>query len=297
MKIRASIATASLLGLRNYRIDAHPATLYFLLPLPCRAACKYCYLRQGKLGRVKWPEFGIEEIVKKIEDGIAGRICIQTTYNKKTLSMLYEFLDRMDASIPVSISINPISIEEMEMLKEYGVERLGFGIDACSEAIFKKWKYGTPSWKEYIEAIKNAKEIFGKATAHLIIGLGESDEEAINAMKFFSMNGIDIALFAYTKNNETMVELPRYRAIQIARYFIKEAEFSFKNGKLEEILLPEINKEAFRTSGCPDCNRPFYNERVTKIYNYPFALNELQTKKAMEEARKYARIYIAAGKR
>ncbi len=296
MKIRASIATASILGLKNYRIDACPSTLYFLLPLPCRAACGYCYLRQGKLARIKWPEFDMEEVVKKIENGIAGRICIQTTYNEKTLSVLREFLGMMNANIPVSISMNPIPVEEMEMLKEYGVERLGFGIDACSETIFKKWKYGTPSWNEYINAIKNAKEIFGKATAHLVIGLGESDEEAIKIMRFFSMNGIDIALFAYTKNGETMVELPRYRAIQIARYFIKDAEFSFKNGKIEEILLPKIDAKAFITSGCPDCNRPFYNERVTKIYNYPFQLNELQTKKAIEEAKKYARIYIDAGK-
>jgi len=24
------------------------------------------------------------------------------------------------------------------------------------------------------------------------------------------------------------------------------------------------------TSGCPGCNRPFYNEEPRKIYNYPF---------------------------
>jgi biotin synthase len=28
--------------------------------------------------------------------------------------------------------------------------------------------------------------------------------------------------------------------------------------------------EAFRTSGCPDCNRPYYNEKPSgPMYNYP----------------------------
>jgi len=28
-------------------------------------------------------------------------------------------------------------------------------------------------------------------------------------------------------------------------------------------------KKVFLTSGCPGCNRPFYNERPSLIYNYP----------------------------
>ncbi len=296
MKIRVSIATAAVLGLKNYKIDAIPTTLYFLLPLPCKASCKYCYLRQGKLARIKWPEFDLDEIIERIDDSVAKRICIQTTYNEKTVPLLLELLEKINVDMPISVSMNAIDMKEMEMLKEAGVERIGFGIDACNHRIFKKWKYGTPSWNDYMEAIKNAREIFGNVTAHLIIGLGESDEEAIKTMKYFSMNGVEIALFAYTKNGETMVELPRYRAMQIARHFIKNAKFSFKNGKLEELFLPKMEAKAFMTSGCPYCNRPFYNERVTKIYNYPFELNELQFKEAIKEAEKYARIYTAAGK-
>ncbi|HDI74230.1 MAG TPA: hypothetical protein ENF57_04430 [Candidatus Korarchaeota archaeon] len=33
---------------------------------------------------------------------------------------------------------------------------------------------------------------------------------------------------------------------------------------------PDDFKEAFLTSGCPSCNRPFYNERPRgPIYNFP----------------------------
>jgi len=294
MKIKVSTATASVLGLKNYKIDAIPTTLYFLLPFSCKGSCGYCYLRRGYLARVRWPSFEFEKVKKKIRKDIARRICIQTTYNEKTIPALLNIIPEFD-SIPVSASINPVSIEEMKMLKEAGLERVGFGIDACSEKIFNKWKHGVPSWKEYIDALKNARRIFGNATAHLIIGLGESDREAVNIMKFFSQHNIDIALFAYTKNGESMVSLPRYRTLQIVRHFIKSARILFDGDKIDEVSIPYIEGRAFMTSGCPDCNRPFYNERVTKIYNYPYEIDKLTVQKSIKEAKKYARIYIASG--
>jgi biotin synthase len=40
--------------------------------------------------------------------------------------------------------------------------------------------------------------------------------------------------------------------------------------------------KAFRTSGCPDCNRPYYNEKPSgPIYNFPREL----TKKEIYEVR------------
>ncbi|MCJ7714641.1 radical SAM protein, partial [Candidatus Bathyarchaeota archaeon] len=33
----------------------------------------------------------------------------------------------------------------------------------------------------------------------------------------------------------------------------------------------------FRTSGCPDCNRPFYNERPSgPLFNFPRSLKEIE---------------------
>ena len=62
MKIRVSIATASLLGLKNYIVAAQPTTLYFMLPGDCKGQCLYCTHREGYLSRVKWPEFDMEEV-------------------------------------------------------------------------------------------------------------------------------------------------------------------------------------------------------------------------------------------
>jgi biotin synthase-related radical SAM superfamily protein len=50
---------------------------------------------------------------------------------------------------------------------------------------------------------------------------------------------------------------------------------------LHEILADGV---AFQTSGCPDCNRPFYNERPGgPMYNYPEPLTSQQIKAAIEE--------------
>jgi biotin synthase len=41
---------------------------------------------------------------------------------------------------------------------------------------------------------------------------------------------------------------------------------------------------AFQTTGCLDCNRPYYNERPGKtMYNYPGPLSADQVRQALEE--------------
>ncbi len=42
--------------------------------------------------------------------------------------------------------------------------------------------------------------------------------------------------------------------------------------------------EPFRTSGCPDCNRPFYNEPPGgPLFNYPRPLTRAEADRAVQE--------------
>jgi len=295
MKIRVSIATAGLLGLKKCRMDGKPTTLYFLLPGKCEGSCAYCTHKNGYLSRVKWPEFDMEDVIKRIEKSEAKRICIQSPYGNGYMKMLRDVVERINKK-PISVSISAVERKELRMLHEAGVERVGVGLDCATEEIFNKWKRGVPSWKEYMETLKNAKEIFGHATCHLIVGLGENDEDIISIMKNMKKMGIDVALFALFLKNRNNVELPRYRAIQIARHAIYNgnARFIFEKGKLAKMYVENVDGNVFTTSGCPHCNRPFYNERVTKIYNYPHPINENEFKKSLEEAREYAEIVVTS---
>jgi len=96
-------------------------------------------------------------------------------------------------------------------------------------------------------------------------------------------------LFAFTPIPGTALEnnpqptLNHYRRIQLAHYILanrktrlEKMEFDLE-GKLEnfgihkEMLLEIIdNGKPFLTSGCPGCNRPYYNESPGgPLYNYP----------------------------
>jgi len=56
---------------------------------------------------------------------------------------------------------------------------------------------------------------------------------------------------------------------------------------LEEHELSDALKDgqAFQTSGCPGCNRPYYNERPGgPLYNYPHPLTPAEIQQTMREA-------------
>lgn len=109
-----------------------------------------------------------------------------------------------------------------------------------------------------------------------------------NRIQFLHDKNIRIGLFAFTPiegsylSDRDQPDIEVYRRIQIARYLIENdlsevEKMSFEKGELTGFGLPddELAKvvrsgEPFLTSGCPGCNRPFYNESPSgPIYNYP----------------------------
>jgi biotin synthase-related radical SAM superfamily protein len=89
--------------------------------------------------------------------------------------------------------------------------------------------------------------------------------------------------------------LDTYRRMQVARYLISHdlatlGDFSFSaEGRLISFGRPDLARiladgVAFQTSGCPDCNRPFYNERPGgPLYNYPRPLKAAEASRAVTE--------------
>ena len=141
-----------------------------------------------------------------------------------------------------------------------------------------------------MDGIKRASRIFQKVGTHLVIGLGETDEDAIRLISELWKNNVNAALFSYTYVPGTQLEITKkpeseiirhYRAVQIARHLIieKMADYPamrFENNSIcdfgidENLLLSVIEDgSAFQTSGCPDCNRPMANETFSRIFNFP----------------------------
>lgn len=299
--IRVSIGTASKLGLLRVKMLAEPYTAYLMLyhEGKCFGSCAFCTQsitstsNSEYLSRVSWPKFWFNDVLNALKStNDFKRVCIQTLIYPKffedTIEIISRFRDALN--IPISVSIHPRGFEDLMILKDYGVDRVGIGVDAASEPIFKRVKRPF-SWDRTIKILLKAREIFGSrsVSAHLIYGLGDSDRSFIEFMYKLYSNDIDVGLFAFTPMEGTLMEnhlkpdISSYRTIQLSHYLIKHGLVDIKDfifdsqGKLKGIIMDkdklyEIVEscEPFKTTGCPNCNRPFYNESPgEELYNYP----------------------------
>ncbi|MBS7634585.1 radical SAM protein [Candidatus Bathyarchaeota archaeon] len=307
-KIRVSLGSAIVLGLTEGMISAEPTTAYLLTYRRgrCLANCAFCPQarfssgRTDMLSRVTWPAFNLNDVVKGIEraadDGRVKRVCIQALNYpgvQDDIAYISAYI-RSASDVPISVSCQPLKYEEMIKLREAGVERVSVSLDAATEEIFTKIKgelaTGPYKWQTHLDALKNAVKVFGKmkATTHLIVGLGEREEDIAYIMQRCVDMGVFPALFAFTPVPGTrMVNHPRppvayYRRVQIAHYLITHGIRRFEDMKFESGYIFDfgistndlhsivLSGEPFLTSGCPGCNRPYYNEDPRgPIYNYP----------------------------
>lgn len=308
-KVRASIGTLGVLGLELVQMDAPPTTAYLQIYTEkrCNANCLFCAQASGSnaelahIARGIYTPADIDKVVLRLkmafERGYLRRACIQTALYDLWWQDTVDLITRIRAGseIPISLSVFPLGDGQYKELKKIGVNELVVPLDACSSELFDKIKGksagGPYSWDGHLDGIKRASRIFEKVGTHLIIGLGETDEDAVRIIEELYTAKVNPALFSYTyipgvqlnsvpheKNNG---QIRRYRTVQLARYLIVEgiaaySDMRFSNGTLcdfgveKEIILRIIEEGgAFQTSGCPDCNRPMANETFSRIYNFP----------------------------
>jgi biotin synthase len=139
--------------------------------------------------------------------------------------------------------------------------------------------------------LKDAVEVFGEASVstHLIVGLGETEKDICQTIQWCINSGVYPGLFAFTPIPGTALEnssppsLSSYRRLQLAHHILTHKQTRFEDmtfdndgcvtgfGVSKESALEAIDSgEPFLTSGCPGCNRPYYNERPGgPLYNYP----------------------------
>ncbi len=308
-KVRVSVGSAIVLGLMHGKLDAKPTTIYLLTYYPgkCLANCGFCpqakmgKSRADKLSRVTWPAFPTEQVLSRIEKKAkhpaVKRICIQALNYPQVFSDVLALAKeiRLRANTPLSVSCQPFDLKQMKLLKEVGVDRISIALDAATKELFDKVKGPLTNspyrWETQRKTLMKAVQVFGKnrVYTHLIVGLGETEKEIIQTIQWCTDYGVYPSLFAFTPIPGTTLEnLPQppvatYRRIQLAHHLIVHGKTRFENmqfnedGRLvdhgvSENLLQQVVEAGipFLTSGCPDCNRPYYNERPGgPLYNYP----------------------------
>ena len=301
--IRLSYGTAVKMGLRRGKMLAEPTTAYIMLGERCHSNCSFCTQRRSAprkdyLSRVLWIPYPVD-VLRNIKG--FSRICFQTLDYPEVVDDLLEILPILP-KIPVSVSIVPVPRESMIALRDAGVDIISIALDAANPDIFERVKgkgVGNRfTWDGHWNALRIARDIFQEVNTHLIVGMGESDEELVSVMRELKEMGITTALFSYTPvQGGTAPDIGRYRAVQLARYIIYRGggEIVIRDGKIQGFILDSALKQEVRrgvpflTSGCPGCNRPFYNERPGGvIYNYPRMLTEKEVNVAIEQLLDYA---------
>jgi len=311
--IRLSAGTAACLGLSANRMDAYPTTAYLLSGNRCLMSCAFCPQGLGKsealnrLGRITWPEYAWAEVGRALAEAKAKgieRICLQSVRHHAGLAPLLEQIQKIEeiSSLPLSLSAWIDSVKEAEAVVEAGVERLAISLDVANPALFHRIKGGSFERKLAL-LLGCATALPGRISTHLICGLGESEEELLALAAKLLKAQVTLALFAFVPLKGTRLEntepptLDHYRRMQVAFYLLREKKITFEMLKFEQgrlnsfgLTAYELAKnlaggEAFRTSGCPGCNRPYYNERPGKtIYNYHRPLDEKEFEAALSLA-------------
>jgi biotin synthase len=322
-KVRVSIGSAIVLGLINGRLDAKPTTAYLMTyrRSKCLANCGFCpqarksHSRADMLSRVSWPTFNTKQVLNGIAEtvkrGGIKRVCIQALNYPEVHAHLQALAKAISkrANVPISVSCQPLNPENIRRLADVGVERIGIPLDAATPEIFDKVKGasadGPYNMEKQLALLEEAVKVFGKGkvSTHLIVGLGESEKEMISMIQRCVDIGVLPALFAFTPVAGTALEnlrqppIQQYRRVQLARHLIfhgitRADSMNFdENGQIthfgvdkEALKQIVLSGEPFRTSGCPSCNRPYYNEKPSgPIYNYPKPLSKEEAARAFEE--------------
>ena len=315
--VQTSLAASLTLGLQegSFHRNAKLKGLNLLLHYEegCSGRCHFCGLsrsrREGPRGktfiRVSWPIYPLEEIIgrAKTKDQI-HRVCISMITHPRSLEDTLYVTKRFkeETGLFISVLISPTLIDSkdfLEAMKRAGAERVGIAIDAATPGLFQQLRGkgvgGPHRWDHYWEVVRWSVEVFGRSFAgiHLIVGLGETEMEMVEAIQRAQDMGAYTHLFSFFPEKGSPMEthpppaLDQYRRVQLARWIINEGIGSFSqmrfngSGKLCDFgrnVLPLVeNGEAFMTSGCPGrdgkvaCNRPYGNERPSgPIRNFPF---------------------------
>ncbi|MEA4909676.1 MAG: radical SAM protein [Anaerolineaceae bacterium] len=320
--VRISMAAAIQLGLKAgqiYRADCDCINLIQNYPEGCYANCSYCGLARERPGlpedntfiRVAWPLYTTDLVVEKIAAREAksevGRVCVSQVQDHRANRDLLDIVRRVRQRVPAVpiaalVSATLLDEEKLYAIRDAGVDIVGIGLDGATEDVFDavrgKQTRSPHRWDEHWHIIRLARQIFGayKVNCHIIIGLGETDQELFDL--FFRLRDEQIAAYLFSFNPEpgtATQNLPRqpihrHRRVQLVKHLIEHCELPpaalryGADGNLVCLDAPAamVNEAVdsgipFMTDGCPDrhgvmaCNRPYGSYRPGEEYrDYPF---------------------------
>lgn len=314
--VQTSLAGAMSMGLArgqfSRQIQCGCLNLLLTYRNGCSASCSYCGLAGNRheapistFIRVPWPTYRMSEILIRLKSQAHPfrRACVSMLTHGRALDDARAIIKslRTETDLPVSGLISPTVMKQgdLEKIRDAGADRVGIAVDAATPDLFDKHRAkgvgGPHRWDVYMQCLKDAVGVFGpnRVGAHLIVGLGETEEQMVAFIDQANKMKVVTHLFSFFPEGGSVLEshpqpsLKQYRHIQMARYLINEniadrdAMTFSASGDLTDFgvdIEPYVAQGLpFMTSGCPGndgvmaCNRPYGNERASEpMRNYPF---------------------------
>jgi biotin synthase-related radical SAM superfamily protein len=316
--VQTSLAASMVLGyhLPRFRRDSCLTGLNLLVTYPdgCVGRCGYCGLNRERevrpdkrtFIRVDWPTYAVDDIIARLnqDGGQLRRVCVGMITHRRAFDAMNTIIRRFrdESDRPITALIAPTLIRDLTRLaevKEAGADMIGIAVDAATPELFVRFRgkgvKGPHKWDHYWATVEEAAHVFGRAKVgvHLIVGLGETEQEMIATIQRAHDLGAHTHLFSFFPEHGTEMDecsqptYGQYRRVQLARYIINQEHGRYEQmdfndaGQVVDFGVPtdELIQygEPFMTSGCPGpdgrvaCNRPFGNERPGRpIRNYAF---------------------------
>lgn len=326
MSTAAAITLGLVPGAMHRTACTHCLNLLVTYPEGCRANCSYCGLARHReetrdyadrnFIRVDWPTARYDEVIERVragaDQGQFQRMCISMITHPNSDHDTFLMLDKWVKAVPhvpVSILSNPTTLDydDLVKLRDLGADIFTVALDAVTPEIFERTRGKTVesphTWTKYWQSIEWAAEIFGpeKFGAHLICGMGETEQEMLEVCQKIKDLGGHNHMFAFFPEQGSLMEdwdpvdKGQWRRVQLARFIIDYAggrveDMKFNEaGQVIDYGIPQDEVEAliasgkpFQTSGCPGkddeevsaCNRPYGDSSPMDILSFPFALND-----------------------
>ena len=203
----------------------------------------------------------------------------------------------------ISGSVAPVSVARVKIYFDAGATNVGLPVDAATAKTYSVVKgHPEPVFERSWEVLTKCAQLWpGRISTHLIVGLGETEEDAVRFLEKARDAGVTVGLFAFTPVRGTAMEsqappaVSSYRRVQLAAHYLKRGGdiggIEFSHGRISGIGLEgHLLEEAaagrpFETSGCLYCNRPYYNERPGQVMmNYPRPLRQDEVAQALTDS-------------
>ena len=190
------------------------------------SAPRYCRLNQTReveaqatFSRVQWPTYAVDDIIERLNNdgGQLRRVCVGMITHPRAFDDTNTIIHRFhtETNRPVSALISPTAIRDPKRLvetRQAGADIATVAIDAATPELFDLYRghgvRGPHSWELFWETVEEIGRIFGrgKAGVHLVVGLGETEQQMVAAIQRAYDLGAATHLFSFFPEAGTSME-------------------------------------------------------------------------------------------